>query len=195
MRFEFTLWKFIKEYLFKVVVLWSAIFSIFSLVVHLIIKLWLGKDVPIQYWILLVVLGVFIAQSVVYYRIARRQIPSERIEDGLKSISNLRAEGVNKLQNVDKDTIKTAEDLKRFQDEFLKWRNSVIRELEIVSPSQASIFQVLGLVKYRASIKDYHGEVKEGLEKTLSEIADYTNRIKELVDRFSVENLANRVKK
>ena len=71
----------------------------------------------------------------------------------------------------------------------------VVSEIEKVSPSQASIFQVLGIVQYRAFIKGYQGEVKEDLEKMLGIIADYTARIKEFVDQFSIENLANRVKK
>ncbi len=195
MRFEWTFWDFVREYLVKVVGLWFTLLSAFSLVVGLIVKFWLGKDIPIEYWILLVVAGVFIAQAVVYYRIARRQIPGERIEEGLKTISDLRADGVNKLQNVDTSSIKTPEDLKKFQDQFLKWRDKVISEIKKVSPSQASIFQVLGLVRFDVSINGYQGEVKAELEKTLREVADYADRMKEFVDRFSVENLTNRVKK
>lgn len=195
MQFRWDLWNFFKEYILRIVLVWLALLSAFSIAVHLLIKFWLGKDIPIEYWIILVVAGIIIAQSIVYYRIARRQIPGERIESDLKSVSDLRIEGVNKLQNIDKNTIRTVEDFKKFNRKFENWRKRVVSEIEKVSPSQASIFQVLGIVQYRAFIKGYQGEVKEDLEKMLGIIADYTARIKEFVDRFSIENLANRVKK
>lgn len=195
MRFEWTFWDFAKEYLVRVTGLWLAVLSAFSLIVELIAKFWLGKDIPNEYWILLLVVGTFITQSVAYYGVARRQIPGERIENGLRGISDLRADGVNRLQNVDTGSIRTAEDLKKFQDQFLEWRNRVVTEIEKVSSSQASIFRVLGLVKYDVALSGYQGAVKEELEKTLREIVDYGERIREFVDRFSVENLANRVRK
>ena len=194
MRFEWNFWDFVKEYLLKVIVLWIAIISAFSTVVYFVIKFWVGEDIHIKYWILIIVVGVFIAQMVAYYRITRRQIPGERIEQYLESISKLREEGVNKLQNVDINTIRTAEDFKKFQTKFVEWQSKLISEVEKVSPSQASIFQVLGTYQ-PVTMSVYKGNVKKELMKMLGIITEYTKRIKEFVDRFSLENLENRVKK
>ena len=73
-------WDFFKEYILRIVIIWLALLSAFSIVVYLLIKFWLGKDIAIEYWIISVVAGLIIAQSIVYYRTARRQIPGERIE-------------------------------------------------------------------------------------------------------------------
>ena len=194
MKFEWKFWDFLKEYVVKVVVLWFAILSAFSLVIHFIIKFWLEKDIPIEYWIILVVVGIILAQAWSYYKIAGRQIPGDKIEQYLENISELREEGVNELQNVNINTIRTAEDFEKFQTEFVEWRGRLISEIKKVSPSQASIFQVLGTYQ-PVTMNGYEGNVKKELTKMLGIITEYTKRIKEFVDRFSLENLTNRVKK
>ena len=85
--------------------------------------------------------------------------------------------------------------IEEFEKQFDKWRDNLISEVRKISPSQASIFQVLGTYQ-RVTVSAYQGSVGgEELRKMLGIIVEYTERIKEFVDRFSLENLANRVKK
>lgn len=193
MRFKWSLWDFAKQYLLKVVLLWFTIISIFSTAVHFSIKFWLGRDIEAKYWVIIVIVGVFWAQAVAYWKIARRQIPGERIEQFLVNVSKLRETGVNELQNVDVNSIRTADEFKKFEAEFLDWRGKLVSEVEKVSPSQASIFKVLGTYQ-PVTISGYQGQVQKELTKLLGIITEYTKRIKEFIDQFSMENLANRVR-
>ena len=74
MRFKWEFWDFVKEYLLKVILLWFVIFSAFSGLAYLFTEFGFGKDIPredwITIWITIVVLGIFFAQIVVYYRVA-----------------------------------------------------------------------------------------------------------------------------
>lgn len=195
MRFEWTFWDFAKEYVFRVVGLWLVILSTFSLIVHLIIKFWLGKDIPIEYWILLVVVGIFVAQAWVYFRISGRQIPADRVEKALKAVSNLREEAVI-FRNEELPKVNTKQKFMEFTIKYKEWRDKLISEVGIISPSYAHLFRVLD--KYKLVIPQNWNEISDLDQeriKTADQISEYTKRIYHFVAQFSRENLSNRVKK
>jgi len=175
-----------------------GIFSTLSAISYLFTAVIFRYDLPLKHWgsILggILIGSILLAQGYIHYRVARRLIPGERLEAQLTKIAELREEGVTKLQNIEQSQIKTAEDYKKFHSQFVEWRDRLILEIAKVSPSQASIFRVLGTVQFKASIEGYQGDAKKELEKLLGIITDYTERIKKMVDRFSLENLSNRVK-
>ena len=200
MRFE---WNFIRDFIVgyllkKVLLLAIVFFSTVAGIMYLILVYVLDRYFTEDEWssilIALSIAMVLLVQGIVYYRIAKRLIPGERIEKYLKKIAELREEGVNNLLNVDKSTIKTEVDYNAFHARFVEWRDRLIPEIEKISPSQASIFKVLGTFPFTEPIDGFPDVTKYNLAFLLGIIREYTNRIKDMVDRFSLENLSNRVK-
>lgn len=199
MRFEWSYFRdFIIGYLLNIVVVAIAIFSAITGLAYIITEFGFGKDLPNGYWfsiwITIVIAGVLFAQGIVYFRIAKRIIPGERIEECLTRIAELREEGVNELRNY-KANINTDNDFEDFRGKFLEWHRRLIPEIEKVSPSQASIFKVLGTVTYRVPTGGFKSVLEAKVAHLIGIITEYNERLKDMVDKFSLENLSNRVKK
>jgi len=200
MRFE---WNFIRDFivgylltkvLLLAIVFFSTVAGIMYLILVYVLDIYLTEDQWRSILIALSIAIVLLVQGIVYYRIAKRLIPGERIEKYLKKIAELREEGVNNLLNVDRSTIKTEADYNAFHARFVEWRDRLIPEIEKISPSQASIFKVLGTFPFTKPIGGFPDVTPYNLAFLLGIIREYTNRIKDMVDRFSLENLSNRVK-
>ena len=144
MKFNWDFWDFVKEYLIKVIVLWVVLFSAFSALVFLLTEFGFGKEIWITIWIWIVVIGIFLAQVVIYYRVARRQIPGDKIEQALKEVADLRQEGVNQLLNVDANTIQKEKELQDFNEKVENWKKRLISKIEKVSPAQGANFGEIG---------------------------------------------------
>ena len=119
MRFEWNcITDFIIGYLAKVILVAIGLFSAIAGITYLITMYVFGDYLPAQQWIRILtaifVASFLIAQGIAYHRIARRLVPGERIEEHLRRIADLREEGVNNLQNVDRTTTRTDKDFHNF---------------------------------------------------------------------------------
>ena len=189
---------FILGYLVNVVLVSVGLFSVIAGIVYLITTYAYGDYLPSVQWIgisvSILIASILLAQGIAYFRIARRLIPGERIEECLTRIAESREECVNQLFNYPVK-IETEDDLNVWENKFLEWHRNLIPAIEKVSSSQASIFKVLGTFTLKVPKGGFNTllEAKEARLKGI--IEEYNNRLKEMVDRFSLENLSNRVTK
>ncbi|MFC1893556.1 hypothetical protein ACFLYR_05950 [Chloroflexota bacterium] len=172
----------------------GTIYGIVYLIIEYIFKVNLSFDLWISVIIAIFIASFILRTIIAYWGIARRLLPGERIERCLISIAELREICVNTLLNYPME-IKTEEDLNILKDKFITWHQSLIPAIERVSPSQASTFKVLGTFTLEVPKGGFNTllEAKEAHLKGI--IIEYTKRLKDMIDIFSLENLSNRVTK
>ncbi len=145
-----------------------------------------GLGIPIWVWIVIALVGLFIAQFLAFHKVASRLIPAEQTEESLKKLGELRIEGV-KMRNKGMK-LKTNEEVDKWINKIGGWQRKVISEIEKISPAEAQIFKSIDLIK----AKRFKNAVNARHQKYLRILSDRTENIKQLVQRITPENLAVR---
>lgn len=183
--------KCIREYLYAVLHWWwvvtigvgaGAVTFAFNLLDSVVIPIWV--------WIVLAVLGLFVAQFLAFYKKRKqyeeRVVTPEEVEETLTSLSELRTKGVA-LRNQGL-TLQQSDEAKSWIQEVEHWRNLVKAKIGEISAAEASLFGT----EDRVTPVEFHQPVnpKHGLYVGI--ITQDTEKIRELVQRLSPSNLAKK---
>ncbi len=187
---------FFKGYIKSVGLFFLGLYSTITSIIVAIVYISFGNNFSDWPYIFTVTImpSIILSQGIIFYKIAKRLLPGERIENCLVQIAKMRERGVNELYNYE-GNITTENDLTSLKEKFEKWHASLIPCIEQLSPSQAAIFRVLGTVTFEMPDKliDEDAFLKFRTLHTLAIIRDYNDRLREMVDKFSLQNLSNRV--
>ena len=147
--------------------------------------------VPVWVWVGLAILGVFIAQFLAYHRIRHRLVNQvimpKQIEEVLTQLAKLRAVGIALRNNG--LLLKGEDEVDKWVKQVQGWKETVAKEIVKVSVSEANIFLTDDLIDTKL-FKDKG--INELHRVFLAMVSKNTEQIRELVERFSLENLAKR---
>lgn len=150
------------------------------------VNVWQNSEIPSWVWVIIAILGIFVAQFLAYHQIASRLIPAEQIEKTLKRLGELRVSGVNMRNKGMK--LKTKGEVANWINEVNTWHDKVISEIEKISLAEAEIFRTVDIIKTGL----FQDTFNANHQKYLRVLSDRTENIKKLVQRFTPENLTKR---